>query len=148
MTLPVFADRATFVRKLCPEDRYYGHLLENMPLIDQPFMRVVIELVGPTAAASDKGHRYIINLVDYATRYPEAVPFTDIDKETVAERLVEIYCGVGVPDEVLSDLGMQFTSNCTKEVSRLLSIRRLTTSPYHPASNGLVEKFNGTLKQM
>ena len=35
-----------------------------------------------------------------------------------------------------------------KEVSRLLSIRRLTASPYHPACNGLVEKFNGTLKQM
>ena len=35
-----------------------------------------------------------------------------------------------------------------KEVSLLLSIRRLTTSPYHPACNGLVEKFSGTLKQM
>ena len=35
-----------------------------------------------------------------------------------------------------------------KEVARLLSIRRLTISPYHPACNGLVEKFNGTLKQM
>ena len=35
-----------------------------------------------------------------------------------------------------------------KEISRLLSIRRLTTSPYHPACNGLVEKFNRTLKRM
>ena len=35
-----------------------------------------------------------------------------------------------------------------KEVSRLPSIRRLTTSPYHPACNGLEEKFNGTLKRM
>ena len=35
-----------------------------------------------------------------------------------------------------------------KEVSRLLSIRRLTTSFYHPACNGLVEKFNGALKRI
>lgn len=35
-----------------------------------------------------------------------------------------------------------------KEVGRLLSLAQLTTTPYHPACNGLVEKFNGTLKQM
>ena len=55
---------------------------------------------------------------------------------------------IGVPKEVLSDLGTQFISDCMKEVSRLLSIRQLTTTPYHPMCNGLVEKFNGTLKTM
>ena len=59
-----------------------------------------------------------------------------------------MYSRVGVPEEVLNDLGMQFTSDCMKEVSRLLFIRRLTTSPYHRACNGLVKKCNGTLKQM
>ena len=54
-----------------------------------------------------------------------------------------MYNRVEVREEVLSDLETQFTSNCTKEVSRLLSIRQLTTSPYHPACSGLVEKFNG-----
>ena len=122
--------------------------LGDMPLIDQPFKRVAIDVVGPTAPASDKGHRYILTLVDYATRYPEAVPLKNIDTETVAEALLDMYSRVGVPEEVLSDLGTQFTSDCMKEVSRLLSIRRLTTSPYHPACNELVEKFNGTFKRM
>ena len=121
-------------------------LLGDMPLIDQPFKRVAIDLVGPIAP-SDKRHRYILTLVDYATRYPEAVPLKNIDTETVAEALLDMYSRVGVPEEVLSDLGTQFTSDCMKEASRLLSIRRLTTSPYHPACNGL-EKFNGTLKRM
>ena len=35
-----------------------------------------------------------------------------------------------------------------EEVLRLLSIKRLTTTPYHPICNGLVERFNGTLKKM
>ena len=122
--------------------------LGEMPLIDQSFKRVALDLVGPTAPASDKGHRYTLTLVDYATRYPKAVPLKNIDTETVAEALLDMYSWVGVPEEVLSDLGTQFTSECMKEVSRLLSIRRLTTSPYHPACNGLVEKFNGTLKRM
>ena len=35
-----------------------------------------------------------------------------------------------------------------KEVSRLLSMKQLVTTPYHPMCNGLVERFNGTMKQM
>lgn len=71
-----------------------------------------------------------------------------ISTEIVAEALVGIYSRLGIPEEVLTDMGMQFTSECMKEVSRILSIKQLTTSPYHPACNGLVEKFNGTLKSM
>ena len=59
----------------------------DMPLIDQPFKRVAIDLVGPVAPASDKGHRCILTLVDYATRYPKAVPLKNIETETVAESL-------------------------------------------------------------
>ena len=66
----------------------------------------------------------------------------------MAEALLDVYGRVSVPEEVLSDLGTQFVSECMKEVTRLLSIKRLTTTPYHPICNGLVEKFNGTLKRM
>ena len=43
--------------------------LGDMSLIDQPFKRVAIDLVGPIAPANDKEHSYILTLVDYATRY-------------------------------------------------------------------------------
>ena len=80
--------------------------LGDMPLIDQPFKKVAINLlVELIAPASDKGHRYILTLVDYATRYPEAVPLKNIDTETVAEALLDMYSRVGVLEEVLSDLG-------------------------------------------
>ena len=39
-------------------------------------------------------------------------------------------------------------SECMQEVSRLLSIKGLTSTPYHPICNGLVERWNGTLKPM
>lgn len=84
--------------------------------------------------------------MDYATRYPEAVPLKNIDTETVAEALVDIFSRLGIPEEILSDLGTQFVSDCMKEVARLLSIKQLTTTPYHPMCNGMTEKFNGTLK--
>ena len=122
--------------------------LQKIPLIDKPFKRVPIDLVVPISPPSEEGHRYILTLVDFATRYPEAVPLKTIDTETVAEALVNIVSRLGVPEEILSDLGTQFVSDCMKEVTRLLSIKQITTTPYHPMCNGLTEKFNGTVKLM
>ena len=67
--------------------------------------------------------------MDYATRYPEAVPLASIDTETVAEALVSIFSRVGIPNEFLTDMGTQYTSAVMKEVSRLLSFKQLVTTP-------------------
>ena len=122
--------------------------LGNVPLIDTPFKRVAVDLIGPVYPATDRGKRYILTLVDYATRYPEAVALSNINTETVAEALVSMFSRVGVPAEILSDQGTQFLSHVMKEVCRLLSVKQLVTTPYHPQCNGLVERFNGTLKLM
>ncbi|KAF6030922.1 hypothetical protein EB796_010766 [Bugula neritina] len=122
--------------------------VQETPLIDTPFKRCAIDLVGPINPPSEKGHRYILTLVDYATRYPEATPLKNIDSATVAEALLDMYSRVGIPEEVISDQGTQFISDYMKEFTRLLDMRQLPTSPYHAMANGLVEKFNGTLKSM
>ena len=86
--------------------------------------------------------------MDYVTRYPEAVALQSIEAERVEEALVEMYSRVGVPAEMPTDMGSQFASGVMKEVSRFSSLKQMTTTLYNPACNGLVEKFNGTLKQM
>ena len=121
--------------------------LGSMPLIDTPFKRVAVDIVRPMAPPSEAGHQFILTLVDYATRYPEAVPLKKITTEAVAEALLDIYSRVGIPEEVLTDQGTQFMSECMQEV-RLHSIKGLTSTPYHPICNGLVERWNGTLKSM
>ena len=73
---------------------------------------------------------------------------TSIETERVAEALVEMFSRVGIPDEMLTDCGSQLTAEVMKEVSRLLSLQQLTTTPYHPMCNGLVERFHATMKQM
>ena len=81
--------------------------LVSMPSIDMPFKRVVVDIVGPIAPPSEAGHRYILTLVDYATRYPEAVPLKKIITEAVAEALHDIYSRVGIPKEELTDQGIK-----------------------------------------
>ena len=80
--------------------------LEKMPSIDKPFKRVGIDLVRPIGPPSEDGHRYILTLVDFATRYPEAVPLKNIDTETVAEALVDSFSCLGVPEEISSSLSV------------------------------------------
>ena len=122
--------------------------LGEMPVIGEAFKRVAIDLVGPIGTEkTKKGKRYILTLMDYATRYPEAVALRNIETTTVAEALVEIFSRLGLPQEILTDQGTQFVSKLMKEVCRLLQIRGLTTTPYHPMCNGMVERFNGTLKK-
>ena len=53
---------------------------------------------------------------------------------------------VGIPDEILTDQGSNFMLSLLQETYSLLQIRHIRTSPYHPQTDGLVERFNGTLK--
>ena len=135
-------------QKATPKGRVPPIPLASVPLIGTPFDRVAIDLVGPFTPASDEGHRYILTLIDIATRFPEAVPLKDITSVAVAEALFQIFSRMGFPKEILSDRGTQFVSDLMQEFHKLCGCRGIRTSPYHPQANGNVERFHGTLKAM
>ena len=91
-------------------------------MIDTPFKRVADDKVGQIEPRSERKSRYILTMIDYATRYPEAVVLLRIETEHVAEALVEMFSRVGIPNEMLTDCGSQFTAEVMKEVSRLVSL--------------------------
>ena len=122
--------------------------LVSMPQIDVPFQCVGIDIIGPIRPMTDRKKKYILVMVDYATRYPDAIALQGISTQEVAEAMVEIFSRLGIPEKILTDRGSQFTSDHMNELSRLLSIKQLTTTAYHPMCNGLVERFNGTLKRI
>ena len=141
-----FCKSCDICQRTLPKGKVPKAPLDDMPLVDVPFKRVAVDIIGPIHPMSEKGKRWILTLVDHATRYPEAIALSSIDTQTVAESLLDIFSRVGFPEEILSDNGSQFTSDMMREVTRLISLKQLTTSPYHPMCNGLVEKYNGTLK--
>ena len=133
-------------QRTIPKGRVTKVPLGEMPLMEAPFERVGVDLVGPIAPMTERGHRYILVMMDYATRYPEAVPLKNITAERVAEELLGMFTRLGIPKQILTDQGTQFMSGVMKEMSRLLSIKQLTTTPYHAMTNGLCERQNGVLK--
>lgn len=135
-------------QKTEPRGRTRKVHLGRMPIIGEPFERVAVDIIGPVTPISEAGNRYMLVLVDFATRYPEATPLKNIDAPTIAEALWKMWTRYGVPKEVLTDRGTQFTGEVMKQVCALLGIKGLTTTPYHAQGNGLVERFNATLKSM
>ncbi len=119
----------------------------SLPVVEQPFERIAMDIVGPLER-SKSGNKYVLVICDYSTRYPEAIPLRSIEAKKIANELVKLFSRVGIPKEILTDQGSNFTSKLLKEIYHMLSIRGITTSPYHPQTDGLVERFNGTLKSM
>ena len=118
-----------------------------MPIIEIPFVRIAMDIVGPLPKTS-RGHRYILVIVDYATRYPEALPLRAATAKAVAKEQFLLFSRVGIAREVLTDQGSCFMSRVMKELFSLLQVTQIRTSVYHPQTDGLVERFNKTLKSM
>ncbi|KAK3869288.1 hypothetical protein Pcinc_025397 [Petrolisthes cinctipes] len=117
-----------------------------LPVVTEPFSRVAVNIVRPLSPISAEGHRYILTLIDFSTGFPEAIPLKEVDSISVAEALLSIFSRVGIPREILSDRGTQFTSQLMAELQKLLGVKPQFTTPYHPAGNGRVERLHGPLK--
>ena len=98
---------------------------------------------------TEAGNRYVVVFQDYLTKWVEAFATPNQTAETIAHLLVnEIFCRHGAPEHLLSDRGANFLSELVQDVCKLLSIKKINTSGYHPQTDGLVEKFNSTLINM
>ena len=118
-----------------------------LPVITVPFSRLAFDVVGPLPRTKS-GYKYILTCMCYASKYPEAIPLKKVDAQSVAEAMVEVFSRTGLPDEVLTDQGGVFMSALCKQMCELLQIKTLWTSPYHPQSDGILERWHASLKSM
>ena len=85
-------------------------------------------------------------------RYPEAIPLKTTHSRIIAESLVKVFSRVGLQDEIVSDQGANLIiSTLMGQLYELLGVINIKNSVYRfhpPEANGLVERFNGTLKHM
>jgi hypothetical protein len=112
----------------------------------RPLDRVHVDLTGPLPTT--KGHhKYIMVIKDYLSKYVWLIPLKSKGSVEVAEAFVgEFVCQAGIPGRVVSDKGNEFVNQLLANVARILSINRISTTPYNPRSDGFVENHNKTLK--
>ena len=113
-----------------------------------PMQLVAVDILGPLPE-SDAGNSYLLVIGDYFTRWMEAFPIPNQEAITVARALVDkFFCRFDLPEQLHSDQGRQFESELLQQICNILRIKKSRTTPYHPQSDGVVERFNRTLISM
>lgn len=114
----------------------------------RPFSRWGIDFVG-ILPKTPRGNAWLLVAVDYCTKWPIAKPVPDSTAKVVSDFIMEeIITNFGVPDEIVSDRGPAFNSAVIEELLDQFKVKHLMTSAYHPRTNGVVERFNGTIGRM
>ena len=116
--------------------------------VGAPMERVALDIMGPLNE-TERHKSYILVIQDYFTKWVEAFPLANEKAETVAEVLAsEWVCRYGAPQVLHSDQGRNFESEVFQKMCSLFGIEKTRTTPFRPQSDGQVERFNSTLKQI
>ena len=121
--------------------------LQPIPAFDEPFSRIIIDCVGPLPKTKS-GNEYLLTIMCASTHFPEAIPLRNIKTKNIVKALVKFFTFVGLPKSVQSDQGLNFMSGIFQQVMHELGITQYKSSPYHPESQGALERFHQTLKNM
>ena len=104
---------------------------------------VAVDILGPLPE-TPTGNCYILVAMDYFTKWAEVYAIPNQEATTIANKLVnEMFLRFSPPEQLHSD-----QSTLIAEICKCLGIHKTRTTPYHPQSDGLVERFNRTLLNM
>ena len=121
--------------------------LNPIPAFGEPFSKVILDCVGPLPRTKS-GHEYLLTIMDASTRFPEAIPLRRITAQAIIKALMKFFTMVGLPRTVQSDRGTNFTSMVFAQTMKELGIKHIVSSAYHPESQGALERYHQTLKNM
>ena len=94
-----------------------------------------------------EGKTYIMTMIDRKTRWPKAVPLSNISAFDVVKHLIATWISrYGVSNHIITDQGTQFESLLSDSLSRSFGLKQVHTTAYHPQANGLIEYFHRSLK--
>ena len=127
----------------CPRKIPMGHVE-----VGHRWDRVAMDLLDMSVTTA-RGNRYVLVIVDCFTRWTEAFPLPDKTAHSVADAFFNnVVCRFGMPIVIHSDQGREFENKILHELCLIGGSHKTRTSPYHPESDGMVERFNRTLLMM
>ncbi|BHF65467.1 hypothetical protein SprV_0200847800 [Sparganum proliferum] len=112
---------------------------------DAQSIHVHVDVVGPLPPSN--GYTHLLTCVDRYTPWAEAIPLPSAQAETIVKAFVSRWVAIsGAPSTVTTDRGAQFESALFQTLLNFLGCTRIRTTAYHPAANGVVERFHRQLK--
>nr|XP_033958099.1 uncharacterized protein LOC117460658 [Pseudochaenichthys georgianus] len=125
-----------------------GQFLEDMTVSDR-----LPEEARSAGAGSPSNSSELVQLPAtreefMAAQFPEAIPLRKITAPVITKALLKFFSMFGLPKVVQTDQGTNFMSKVFARVLDTLGIKHVTSSPYHPESQGALERFHQTMKCM
>ena len=113
-----------------------------------PFQRIAIDIMSPLTESHD-GFLYIMVVQCYFSKWVEAYCLVNHTAQSVGDKLLSQWiCRFGVPTTIHTDQGPEFDSKLFKHLCQELGSLKTRTLPFHPQSDGMVERQNRTILQM
>jgi hypothetical protein len=146
----IFRDDKKYVQT-CDSCQWMGKLgqADEIPLktqlVVEPFERWALDFIGPFNPKSNQ-KAYILIATDYMTKWVEAKALPNATKEVVIKFLFKLFVWYGLPREIITDGGSQFTGHRITATLDSYHINHRVTSPYHPQENGQVESTKKVLE--
>jgi hypothetical protein len=121
--------------------------MEITTTAEVPFERCSLDILGPMPE-TEQGNRYILTFQDDLSKYVIAVPIRQQDAETVARGFVtHVVLKYGSPHTVLTDQGTNFLSDVFRNTCKLLKIKKIQSTAFHPETNGGLERSHRVLAE-
>ncbi|CAF4174508.1 unnamed protein product, partial [Rotaria sordida] len=123
-------------------------LLETPEPPSEIFDLIGIDFWGPTREATSIGNRYIITCTDHLSKFVIAKAIPTASASEAAKFLVEdvIFKYGHIPKHILTDQGSHFNNYLMQAITKDIGINRILSTPFHPQTNGTIERFNATIK--
>jgi hypothetical protein len=107
---------------------------------NKPWERIHVDFAGPLH------NQMFLIVVDAYSKWPEVIQMKSTTSEKTIKVLRDLFARYGLVDQLVSDNGPQFTSEEFKTFMQKNGIKHIRSAPYHPATNGLAERFVQTMK--
>jgi hypothetical protein len=107
----------------------------------KPWERIHVDYAGPV-----DGMMFLV-IVDSQSKWPEVIPTSGSTSAKTIAILRNIFAMYGLPNQLVSDNATTFTSEEFENFMKINGIKHITSAPYHPATNGLAERFVQSFKE-
>ena len=107
---------------------------------------LTIDFHGPISPTTKNGNKYIISLTDVLSKFVITKATRDCTATTAARFIIdEVILKYGTPKCILTDNGTHFTASMMSELFNKIGVTHLYSTPYHPMTNGQIERYNATM---
>jgi len=113
--------------------------------VEEPFAQWGLDFIGMINPVSNMGHKWILAVTNYFTRWSEAVPLKEATEKVILEFLKGIATCFGPSRTIISDNAKEFLGTRLSKFALNNGIYLKTSSNYYPQGNGLAESTNKNL---